>query len=261
MGKRLGIPTGIPKRTIAKMVSQAKKLGLHRKFKKSTNVPDIASCSVKRTMVATGGGQFNVNQMYELMNTQLQDYPRAVQIARAYQHYRIKSIKITYKPTADTFVVGGPASKPRLYYMLDKSGSIPTGITLEGLKGMGARPKNFDENNQTVTWSPSVLEAVAYAGGGVGAASTSKYTISPWLSTNANSVDPIWNASAVDHLGIYWYVDMLVGGGLQYAVEVEVQFQFKKPLAPLTTGLPAIKAVAAELNDSPDGVVGGGDGI
>lgn len=38
------------------------------------------------------------------MNTQLVDYPRAVQVAQAYQHYRIKKIKITWKPLYDAFV-------------------------------------------------------------------------------------------------------------------------------------------------------------
>jgi len=68
-------------------------------------------------------------------------------------------------------------------------------------------------------------------------------------------------ASAIDHLGVYWYLDQSLPGGYQYAVECEVHFEFKKPLINLLSSVEAVKAVPAQNNDSPDGVVGGGDGI
>lgn len=236
--------------------------------KRSSNVPDLASLSVKRTIVAPpSGGTFQTNTMYKLMDTQLIDYQRAVQVAQAYQHFRIKKIKITWKPLYDTFVgaVGSTVSKPNLYFMIDKSGSIPTNVTLEGLKAMGAKPKQLDEKNLSFEWSPSVLEATMYAGGGAGVTSASKYKISPWLTTNANVVSPgVFQANGTDHLGIYWYVDQLLNTQAAYAYtcEVEVQFQFKKPLSANNIGTTeALSAQLAELNDSPDGIVGGGDGV
>lgn len=236
-----------------------------RTYRKKSNVPDMASLSVKRSMTTAQGTQFGSNTLYSLMNTQLLDYPRAVQVAAAYQHYRIKNIKLTIKPSYDTYqiIAGATTSKPNLYYMIDKSGSVPTNISLEGLKNMGARPKQLDEKNIVISWSPSVLESAMYAGGGPGAGSFSKYKISPWLTTSANTVSPgAFQASGLDHLGIYWYVDQLVNlAGAQYSVECEVQFQFKKPLTNLLSGTEATPAVAAELNHSPDGIVGGGDGI
>lgn len=236
-----------------------------KRGRKSGNVPDIASLSVKRSMVATGGGQFASNTLYSLMNTQLTDYPRAVTVASAYQHYRIKNIKLTIKPSYDTYqiIAGATTSKPNLYYMIDKSGGVPTNISLEGLKNMGARPKQLDEKNIVISWSPSVLESAMYAGGGAGAGSFSKYQISPWLTTTANTVSPgAFAPSGLDHLGIYWYVDQLVNlAGAQYSVECEVQFQFKKPLTNMLSSTEATPAVAAELNNSVDGIVGGGDGV
>jgi len=234
-----------------------------RKVRKSTNVPDLASLSVKRSMVTSQGGQFAANALYSLMNTQLTDFPRAVQVAAAYQHYRIKKITLTFKPSYDTFQAGPAAnSKPRLYYMIDKSGSIPTNSSLEGLKQMGARPVDLDEKNVVRSWTPSVLEAAMYAGGGAGAGSFSKYKITPWLTTSANNVSPgIFQASGIDHLGIYWWVDQLVNtNGYQYSVECEVQFQFKKPLINNLTSVEADRATVAVINDSPDGIVGGPDG-
>lgn len=234
-------------------------------FRKARDVPDLASLSVKRSMQTPQGNPgFATNTLYSLMNTQLVDYQRAVQVAAAYQHYRIKKISVTFKPTFDTFTAAaGAVSKPNLYWMIDKSGAIPTNATVEALKQMGAKPKQLDEKNITISWRPSVLESVMYAGGGAGAVASSKYLISPWLTTTANNVSPgVFIPSGIDHLGLYWYIDQLANPvGMQYTVEVEVQFQFKKPLINLVNGVSAIPAQVATLNDSPDGVVGGGDGI
>lgn len=230
--------------------------------KRSSNVPDRASLSVKRSLSTSAGPGFNSNTLYSLMNTQLLDYQRAVQVAAAYQHYRVKKIRMTFKPTLDTFVGAGGSTKPNLYHMIDKSGSIPTNVSLEGLKQMGARPRQLDEKNLSFEWSPSVLESVMYASGGVGAASSSKYKISPWLTTTAENVSPgAFVPSAVDHLGCYWIVDQLAPVGYQYTIECEVQFEFKKPLINILSATIAEPARVATLNDSPDGIVGGGDGI
>lgn len=234
---------------------------------KSRNVPDYAGLSVKRTLQTAGGGNFNVNQLYSLMNTQLVDYPRAVQVAQAYQHYRIKKIAVTFKPTFDTFMNNGALtqSKMNMYWMIDKAGALPANISLEGLKFAGARPFTLDEKPHTITWSPSVLDSALYAPAGpVAGQQSAKYSISPWLSTVNN---PIQNgpfvASGIDHLGLYWYCEQLLTPGVTpYEVEVEVQFQFKKPNSFLSTGsVSAVPAVVAELNTSSDGIVGGPDGV
>jgi len=236
-------------------------------LRRARDVPDMASLSVKRSLQFTNppappGPGANTNTLYSLMNTQLVDYVRAVQVAQAYQHYRIRKITLTFKPTFDTFTNGG-SSKTNLYYMIDKSGSVPTNVSLEGLKQMGAKPIQLDEKNLKISWRPSVLESAMYAGGGVGASSASKYKISPWLTTTADNVSPgVFQASGIDHLGCYWYVDQLTPLGYQYTVECEVQFQFKKPLASgFLSSVSAIPAVVATLNDSADGIVGGGDGV
>lgn len=231
-----------------------------KNFRQARDVPDMASLSVKRSL-SDGPRQFAGNALYSLMNTQLVDFPRAVQVAAAYQHFRIKKVTLTFKPSFDTFT-NGSTSKPNLYYMIDKSGAIPSNTSLEGLKQMGAKPKQLDEKNLTVSWRPSVLESVMYANGGSGSASSSKYTISPWLTTTAGVVVPgAFSPNGTDHLGIYWYLDQLVASGYQYSIECEVQFQFKKPLINNPTAVAAIPATLAVMNDSPDGIVGGGDGL
>lgn len=201
------------------------------------------------------------------MNTQLSQFDRAFGVAKFYQYYRIKNIRLTFKPQMDTFAnnSGIGYTKPYLYYMIDKSGALPSNVTLESLKQMGARPRVLDEKSITVSWTPSVLDfAATNVTGGIGL--PNKYKLAPWLTTNENGVTTTWNPSTVDHLGIYYIaVSALVGGTpptVKYDVEVEVQFEFKKPLVENAPDAPAaIPIEPAILNNSPDGIVGGPDGL
>lgn len=228
--------------------------------KRTGNVPDRAMCSVKRSIQDPRGNPFVVNTMYDVHNMQLVDYQRAVQVAQAYQFFRLKNVKITYKIGYDTYqaVANGP-TRPNLYYMLDKSQSIPATITLEGLKQMGARPIRCDEKPVSIKWSPSVLTEEQTAAGNVPA----KYAISPWLNTNNNNLGA-FVASQVPHNGLYWYVQMDATGGVQYqyTAEIELQFEFKKPLwTASTSSVASLGAVPVALNNSPDGLVGGADEV
>lgn len=243
-----------------------KRLGRGRRLRRAraSQVAEYASLSVKRTL-QTNGQNFQVNTLYNLMATQLTDFQRAVQVAAAYQHYRIKKIAVTFKPTFDTFSQNAAQtmSKMHLYYMIDKAGSIPTNVTLEGLKQMGARPFALDEKEKTVAWAPSVLESAMYAPG-LGNNIQAKYQISPWLSTASSPVQPgVFVPSGIDHLGLYWYCEQLITPGeTVYEAEVEVQFEFKKALAPNSIStVEAAPARVAVLNDSKDGIVGGADGV
>lgn len=237
------------RRMTRKPIRRGKKTLIKRRtFRRARDVGDFASCSVKRTIVPDGGGNFATNVMYNMRDTVLATYLRANQVAGAYQHYRISKITLTMKPTYDTFQdAAGNNSRPNLFWMIDKSGSIPAGITLESLKQMGAKAHRFDERPVSVSWRPSVLLA---AQDNVVPANPSSYKVSPWLSTNDN---------VIDHLGIFWYAEQLFGGGLQYQCEVEVQFQFKKPKWTSVAAAPAQGVKPALLDDSSDGIVGGPD--
>lgn len=230
--------------------------GRRRPFRKARDVPDMASLSVSATLVPPQGNpNFLSGAMYSMMNTQLADFDRAVQVSKAYQHYRISKITLKLKPSVDTFAQGGP-SKTYLYYMIDKSGSVPSNPTLELLKQMGAKPHAFDEKVKVISWRPSVLVDTAVNPGAL-ASTPNKYQISPWLSTNANVISPaLFNPSVVDHLGVYWFVDQAFQAGYGYQCEVEVQFQFKKPVWVSIAGAPsAIPAKLGTPDNSADGVL------
>jgi len=203
-----------------------------------------------------------MNTMFAYNNFLLNDFPRAVAIARSYQQYRISGITLRLKPDFTVFNLGlgapAPAQQPYLYYMLDKSGSIPNTITLEGLKQMGARPMKFSTNTRTITWKPTALVEM-YAG--PNAISPASFKSTPWLSTNATPLDATWTPSVVPHQGLKWYIEE--GNGVAYAVDidVELQFQFRKPLVIANANTPASGLAYAVLDASPDGIEGGSDGI
>lgn len=224
-----------------------------RRANKTRNVPDYASCSVKRSLVPG-----ITNRMYSYDNFQLKDFDRAVQIAQGYQRYRMTGIKVTWKPEFDTFTPGSSATKPYLYFMVDKSGSIPDNVTLESLKQAGAKPIAFDERSLSATFKPAVLQGDLNT---VAGTTYGGYRISPLLSTNQNATtNAPWQPSAVAHQGIKWYVDT-TGSALNIVVEVEVQFQFYKPIWTTLAPSNALGLEYAQLNNSPDGIVGGGDGV
>lgn len=224
-----------------------------------SGVAEYASLSERVDITPPAGGNFVTNQMYNVLNTNLAQFQRASAVAANYQHFKIKQIKITLKYAYDTFQGAvGASSRPNLYYMLDKSGSIPINPTLAALKAMGARPHAIDNRQFTITWKPSVLNEVLAAGGGSQGA---QYKITPWLSTSQTPVTVgVWNPSTVPHLGLYWYAEQLFAGGVQFNAEMEVQFQFKKPLIKFVPAAVAAQGIAiAVKDDSSDGIVGGAD--
>jgi len=226
---------------------------------RNSGVAEYASLSERMDITPAGGGNFVTNQMYNVINTNLGQFARATAVAANYQFYKIKQIKVTLKYSYDTFQGAvGNSSRPNLYYMIDKSGSVPINPTLAALKAMGARPNAMDNRQFTITWKPSVLNEVLNAGG---AALGAQYKISPWLSTNNTTLTPgVWNPSLVPHIGLYWYAEQLFAGGVQFNAEFEVQFQFKKPLIKLLpSAAPAIGIAPAVKDDSSDGIVGGPD--
>lgn len=212
-----------------------------RRFRKARSVSDWASLS-ESTPLTT----YNcpVNTMFQKRDFTISVNPRASAVANAYQHYRIKKITLIVRPTVDTFTGSVGYTAPNFYYMIDKSGSIPSNCTLGALKSMGAKPIRLDEKTIKIEWRPSVLNKVVDMGA-AGTEASSQYRISPWLSTNANALNPgAFVCSSVDHLGIFWYAETPTGvSSLVYTVEAVLDVEFKKPMnSSLTGDTDAIKA-------------------
>lgn len=214
------------------------------------NVPEWASMSCKQTIITQTGTDFACNNMYGLVGViKMTGFLRAMEVAKAYQFYRIKSVRVTYKFPFDTFAPGNVA-RPNFYYIVDKARAISPLITLESLKEMGARPRPCDEKPMSITWAPSVLQDVDAVGG----AAPAQYNISPWLSTAHQDVN---------HEGLVWYAEQVLFGGTAqiYHAELELQFEFKKPqLYPTavegdTPLKPMVYAASAIRDNSSNGIV------
>lgn len=203
--------------------------------RKTTNVADVAGRSEVRDLVnpvplpaPIPATVFAPAVVYRIRDITLDQFDAATSIARAYQFYRIKHVSLKFLPLFDTFAAGGGSTVPNLYYMIDKSGSIPTNITIPAMKKMGAKPIRFDDKTITRGWSPSVLTADT---AGIGVLQSAGYKVSPWLTTNANVLGVgAWAPSSIDHLGIFFVVEQEAGATANYRVELTVEFQFKKPL-------------------------------
>lgn len=233
-----------------------------RRAGRRSGVPEYASCSVARTLVATGGGNFVPNTLYTERSIALADFDRASAIAQGYQYFRIKSVKFTFKTFADSYVAGtSTQGRPNLYWLIDKGSITPTNVSLENMKEMGCRPKVCDNRPTSITFRPGVSVDVQNNVSPFSVAN--KTLISPWLMTNQSAGSAsAWTASTISHQGLYWVMEQFQGGNQgTYFVDIEVQFQFKKPLV-LTGNAPqAIPAVLAVKNNSPDGIIGGADGL
>lgn len=251
------------KQKVKKVMPKKKFYPKKRVFRPVRAVVDYAGVSENQTITPAGGGNFTSGVCYQVRQTNLAQFTRCTAVAQGYQHYRIKKITLTVKPSYDTFqqAVGG-AGKMRLYYMIDKSGSIPENPTLEALKQMGAKPINLDEKPIKISWRPSVLEGVY--NGNLPGITPNRYRISPWLSTDDKTLEAVpgtpWTPSGVAHLGVYFYVDQVFLSGTQFQCELNVEMQFKKPLVKFTpSSVTAVGIRPAILDDSPDGIVGGND--
>lgn len=158
-------------------------------------------------------------------------YDRAQTVAQAFQEFRIKYVKFTFQPSADTFPIAAGNVIPQMYFMVDRANTVPLGATVATLKDMGAKVIRFDDKNRVVAFKPSVLLA---GGSAAGVSTASQIRIRPWLSTNANSGNPgaAWAPSSIDHQGLVAYITKINPATPPVAVnvDVEVVFQFRKPL-------------------------------
>ena len=246
----------VMKRSTKKAPLKKRRVYRKRGGRRSGNVPEIAMCSVRRSLTFV-----NSNTMYNFNDINLAQFARAAAIAPNYQRYKIKQIKVTIKPNQDAFgvPVAGASQKSYLYYLIDKTGAFPSLANLEMLKQAGSRPRALDEKPLSFTWRPSVLTSDLEVATGLPI--FNQYKVTPWLSVNkASATGAPFAISDVSHLGALFYIEQ-VGATTAYNAEIEVQFAFCKPMWIQTATVPSVQPQFAQLDGSPDGIVGGPDGI
>lgn len=226
----------------------------YNRYSRYQTVRDSASLTCTATL-----NPLSTNTPIVVNGTNLSQFSRAVAVAKGYQRYRITGLKLTFKPAYDTYAQNtGALQKPYMYYIIDKSDMIPNTFTLEALKQAGAKPRALDEKPISIFWRPSVVNESEQGGTAIAGVS---YKVSPWLSTNIDNNTATWNPSTVLHLGAKIYFDQ-AGGNSTVNAEMEVQFQFIKPFYYfMPSTVPPQVATIATIDNSPDGIVGGSDGI
>lgn len=213
-----------PRRKLVRRRRGMRKRMIKRPVRYTVNTASVRECQTQ---------SFEDGELVFYRNLGLDDaeYDRAQQVAAAYQEFRIKYVKLTFRPSCDTFVPAAGNTIPQLYFQIDKANAIETDCNLQTLYDMGCRPIRFDAKNIVKVWKPSVLTTDMIAGG---ATSASQIRISPWLSTNRNSGNPAasWFPSGIDHLGAVWHVTQMnpATPKINYNVDFEVVFEFRKPL-------------------------------
>lgn len=167
-------------------------------------------------------------------------FNRSQAVAQNFQQYRIKYVKLIFKPAADTFSPTAGNQIPQLYFLMNKAQSVPTTATVQSMLDMGCRPIRFDDKNIIRAYKPTVLLGADTTA--VGAATVvSRVLTTPWLSTNAYSQNPQpgWIPSAVEHLGCLFFITKYnASQTIPFTIDVEVVFQFRRPLEIYPSGTP-----------------------
>lgn len=177
-------------------------------------------------------------------------FDRARAVAAQFQEYRVKYIKLTFRPSADTFPIAAGNIIPNLYFQLNKYQAISNNIGLQNLLDLGCRPIRFDDKNIVRAWRPTVLLVSDQF---VTAPGVAKTLTTPWLSTNANAESPTtWAPSEVEHLGAYFYIDKPnpATPTIDFNLDVEVVWEFRRPNSQATT----TNAPMGQLNFTPQAV-------
>lgn len=200
-----------------------------RNIRAKRTVAEQASLSVTR-----GFSLLNTNQTYRFSDVQLSHYARAVNVAKGYQLYRIKNIKLICSPLADTFQAGSGVTVPYMYFQIDRTRELDNIRTAAEFKQLGCKPHRLDDKIVMFQYRPSVLNpTLDNAAAAIGA--FNQYKISPWLRCrDGEGLISVWNPDTTDHQGVVFFVENSGGDGVQYKVEVVVEFEFRKPSYPMT---------------------------
>lgn len=225
-----------------------------RKVMKRVMSSEIASM---KQNISGKPGAFSANIVYALYNWSLSNCDRAIQVAQAYQEYRISKVEIRVKPNADTYSIGTSSARssvPYLYYVVDKTGSLfYQNVNFNSLRDAGAKPLRLDDKTRTIVFKPAVLQQGFDAA--TGNAPWSTYKVSPWLTTNANNMSATnpWAPNSTDHLGMVLGIEQeeTAGGIASFDLDFVVHFQFRKPRNFSATG-PSTQKVIVDLNPPSD---------
>lgn len=175
----------------------------------------------------------NVNTAYLQLKAGITG-ARAPNIAQYFGLYRIAKVIYTFRPFADTFTSGVPATGnnattvPSLYLAMNRYGDIPPAFDGNYMRAMGAKPRRLDDKNIVFSYTPNIIQSQQNTAG----TTASSIKMAPWLSTDDLVADGNFTLSTALHYGHSLFVEAQAAGTAQGPVcqmDVKVIYEFKEP--------------------------------
>jgi len=208
---------------------------------------------VKQTLSGIAGNT-SYNSIYKAYNISLASADRAIQVANAYQEFRIKYVEMRFKPSVNMYqgLPTNNGSLPYLHFLIDKTGTMNQGgLNFNILRDAGVKAFNFTRE-KIVRFKPACVLSTTDAQGIVNTNKFQKPMVSPWLATNANGANSGqtgFSPNSTDHFGIVWGVqqETQIGSSppyiMSYDVDITIVYEFRKPRGLASSGvtLPTIE--------------------
>jgi len=241
------MPRQYKKRAVPKRRRVPRAMKMNRKMR-ANGVPEWASLteSIQDTMTSQliTGTADSYNGLC-LAQTLPNPFVRAQQVAQQYQFFRIKKVTYTIKPTFDTYSTSGTNTLPYLYWIINKTGESLS-LNQFDLLQRGARPIRVDDKNVTISYRPTVgINSVQASQTSPFLNPSDSYRTSPWLNTNDNISTVTWSPSQVLHYGHYMMITQ--AAPTQFDVNIQVEFEFKKPRFVDVSPAAALKTAPREV--------------
>jgi len=104
---------------------------------------------------------FNSNTAYnERFN--IQQFPRALEVAKGFKYYRLKRVEYVYTPEFNTFQEGSTGVKPYFNWVMNRTGDLTYGTSLASLRAQGAVPQQFTTMKK-ISYMPNNCQALSLA--------------------------------------------------------------------------------------------------
>lgn len=166
------------------------------------------------------------NFQFQLVNAST----RILNVAKAYQEFKIDYVEVRLKPYYDTFATGATAgiTAPQLYHQIIKDPSVSDMVDISQFRYNGINPMPFSKDGNKV-WRYKPAASVVPVGAGSSASGMIK--VSPWLDTEdftSTATTPVF--STTQHYGSSLWIDTVEATKIPLAnVEVEIHYVFRKP--------------------------------